>query len=118
MPENKCVLLVTYDSPVGKAVKRVLANAGIPDAKIVETFEDACARINSLLPDVVITDWTNVNGAGVIEAARDKNIGNIIVIDGGLAPREELLASGINVVSKPFTPAEIIAAVRREVEKV
>jgi DNA-binding response OmpR family regulator len=119
--EQKKVLAVVYDPNIGRAINRILPKEEF-SVEIAMSLEEARSKIKELLAiDVVITDWTQVNGAEVAKAAQEKGVEKIIIMDGGFPQKRELLEglreSGINIIPKPFNKEELINAVRGEVAK-
>lgn len=115
IPEQQTALVVTYDKAIGSIMTRILTRAGIDDIKIAQNVDEARANIYRQFPNFVITDWTQVKGAEVVEAAKNNKIPNIIVMSGGLAPFAELKASGVEILEKPFDPREVIALIRGKI---
>ena len=126
---KKTVLGVVYDPMIGKILKRILNKIGY-HTDIIESEADASEevrkRAEQALPDILITDWTQVNGKEVIQTVKEV-IGKILketgeekkvdkyVINGGLIEAIELEKLGAKNIPKPFSREELINALRGNV---
>ncbi len=107
-PKN--VLFVCYDSSVGKLAKRILREDNHA-VEIIHTEKPAMEQVreslDKLLADVVVTDWTRVDGSAVIAMSTVMGVKNIIVMNGdsdeGGAEIRRLNEDGmVKVIKKPF----------------
>jgi DNA-binding response OmpR family regulator len=121
--EQRKVLAVVYDPAIGKAISRILGTRGYA-VEVLESKTDASAKVremlSNVLADVVITDWTQVDGEEVAKAAKQKGVERVIIMNGGLIGQkksEELEKSGISIIPKVFGKEELINAVRGGVAK-
>ncbi len=115
MPYAK-ILIVDDEAPIRRVVERALAQLG---AAILHaaTVEEALQALDGGGVDLVITDIRLGNGSGVDvarAAAKLHPAPHVIAMSGACDPNDglELGKAGVTAfVPKPFTPAEILAAI-------
>ena len=120
--EGKITLAVVYDPMIARTITRGLKRE--PDmnpVEVVNGFESARDRIllNTLARiDAVITDWTIVDGAAVIQVAQQQRVRRIILIDGkdpslSDQQRDQFRNSGVVIVDKPFNMGDLSVAIKK-----
>ncbi|MCX6134840.1 MAG: response regulator transcription factor [Ignavibacteriales bacterium] len=116
---GKSILIVDDDSTIRRLLMYHLEKAGY-DVSIAEDGVEGLAKVESLRPNVVVTDLMMAFKDG-FELARDirsrKEFDEIAIIvltaRDHLSDVDELLASGVNcVMKKPFNPQELTKTVR------
>lgn len=116
---GKSILIVDDDSVIRRLLMYHLEKAGY-DVSIAEDGVEGLQKVESLRPNVVVTDLMMALKDG-FELARDirsrKEFDGVAIIvltarDHG-SDVDELLASGVNcVMKKPFNPQELTKTVR------
>lgn len=114
MEAGRKVLAVVYDPITAKTLRRsLIGQEGIKEIEIATTFEEARDRLSQTLPDIVIADWSRVNGGEVAKIAKERGVPNVIIIDGG-ERAGEIAAVGADRVTKPWDMADLMSAVRKK----
>jgi two-component system chemotaxis response regulator CheY len=114
-------ILIVDDSKAMRAiVMRAVKAAGFADASYREAGNgvEALAAIHAQAPDLVLTDWNmpEMSGFQLIQALRAEGRAVRVGLvtsesDGGL--RDQALAAGaLFILSKPFTPEAVKAALQ------
>lgn len=110
--------MVTYDPLLGELIPEMfVGEADIPPFVVVHTLKAAQDELKSQVFAVMITDWTRIPGPKAIAAAQEAGVPGILVMNGGLATPEEIVRLGVESIPKPCSIEELIAAVRRLLEK-
>ncbi|MBM3989505.1 MAG: response regulator [Planctomycetes bacterium] len=115
------VLIVDDSATMRKIITRVLRQAEIPCASVVEAGNglEAMARLQSdpeidlVLSDINMPEMNGVDLVKAVRATRAKEALPVIMVttEGGEAMMNNALALGANgYVTKPFTPESIRAA--------
>ena len=118
---GKNILAIVHYDAIGRTLERIFERSGCAIEVIesaVDASEEVRDRLGELLADVVITDWSGVNGAGIVKVAQEKGVKTIIIMDGGLMKdeeREKFRKSGAaDIVPKPFDVEKLIDLVKRD----
>lgn len=120
-PPERFVLVVDDEEPVRQLVQEVLEDAGYRVA--------AAARVSEALPylddpelDAIVSDirMPDESGLGLLAAVRARRPDLPVVLMTGAAgdaERAEAAAGGVAVLDKPFTFAELEAAVAAAIQR-
>lgn len=117
---TKTVLVVEDDPSVRKLITLVLREKGFEvievadPAEALPTFRRHAGSVDLLLSDIVMPNISGLSVATQVNA-EDPNI-RVLFVSGYAAETvgaEDVLQVGVNLLPKPFTPEDLLAAVRR-----
>jgi len=120
MPEKPLILIADDESHIRHVVRLKLGNAGY-DIMTAEDGEEALSMVQEHLPDLLITDYQMPFMTGLelcIEMKKDAELSHIPAImltaRGSSLEQSEMAMTNIHeVLSKPFSPREVLAVVER-----
>jgi PAS domain S-box-containing protein len=109
------IILVEDDRGIRQLLERALGRAGFT----VHAAEDGETAVEVIRnhgdANVLITDLMlpGMSGADLIEHVSEKHPGVRSILMSGYASEDNAIASGVTYVEKPFSPDQLITAVRR-----
>lgn len=107
------ILVVDDEETVRKFVRKVLERAGYP-LLAASSGEEALRTLQTATPDVLLIDIVMPGMSGLALAARAHQLLPTVpvIFMSGFADEYAQELSGSVCLSKPFTPSELLAAVR------